>query len=315
MKLTHLRYFKHLASVLSYTKAAKDLFIAQPTLSTAIKRMEQELGFRLFCRSEGVAARIALTEQGKIYLEHVNRALDVYDEGVRLAEESHRLVSNTMRLGTVYSMKGQFWSRAVSAFINSCETRPRIRMEQAYSRELARQLKEEKIDVAFAGLTEDSNDLNVVPVWSQPLVVCVNQEHPLAQKPSVKLADLRGYHLLTYGNDTSVSGGLSELFAGREDQFDLVRSFDDEITLASFAAADPRNVSLLVYSFLVNSFDGVVCLPIEDVPPEFYKIYLMSRKEKHPRLVNDFIQFMSSYHFPELYSHQAHMLKRQLTEE
>ncbi len=47
MKLAHLRYFKHLASVMSYTKAAKDLFIAQPTLSAAIIRMEQELGFSL----------------------------------------------------------------------------------------------------------------------------------------------------------------------------------------------------------------------------------------------------------------------------
>ena len=50
MKLAHLRYFKHLASVMSYTKAAKDLFIAQPTLSAAIIRMEQELGFSLLSR-------------------------------------------------------------------------------------------------------------------------------------------------------------------------------------------------------------------------------------------------------------------------
>ena len=104
MKLAHLRYFKHLASVMSYTKAAKDLFIAQPTLSAAIIRMEQELGFSLFNRSEGVASRIELTTQGKIYLEYVTRTLETYDEGIRLAEQSVAISENTMRLGTLYSV-------------------------------------------------------------------------------------------------------------------------------------------------------------------------------------------------------------------
>ena len=300
MKLAHLRYFKHLASVLSYTKAAKDLFIAQPTLSAAIKRMEQELGFPLFNRSEGVAARIELTNQGKIYLEYVTQALETYDEGIRLAEQSIAFSENTMRLGTVYSMKGQFWSQAVSVFVAQYEKRPLIHMEQAYSGELARQLKEGKIDVAFAAQTREATDLNMKLVWNQPLVVCVNKQHPLAQRESVSLEDLKGHRLLTYGKDSSVAMGLDDLFADKEDEFELVRGFDDEITLSSFASTDPHNVSLLVYSFLVNSFDDVVCLPIDGVPKDFHKIYLMSRKEPHSKLVSEFISFMSNCEFPEI---------------
>ena len=56
MRLDYLRYFDHLAEVLNYTRAAEDLFIAQPTLSVAIKRMEKELGIKLFQRSEGLNA-------------------------------------------------------------------------------------------------------------------------------------------------------------------------------------------------------------------------------------------------------------------
>lgn len=303
MKLAHLRYFKHLASVMSYTKAAKDLFIAQPTLSAAIIRMEQELGFTLFKRSEGVASRIELTTQGKIYLEYITRALDTYDEGIRLAEQAVAISENTMRLGTLYSTKGQFWSQAVSAFVAQYDRRPLLHMQQAYSGELARQLKEGKIDVAFAAQTKYASDLNMTLVWQQPLVICVNKAHPLAQKKSVTFDDLKQYRILTYGKDSSMSRGLDELFAGKEDEFELVRSFDDEITLSSFASADPENVSLLVYSFLVNSFDDVVCLPIEGVPADFHKVYLMSRKEPHSQLVSDFISFMSSYAFPELLVH------------
>lgn len=64
MRLDYLRYFDHLAEVLNYTRAAEDLFIAQPTLSVAIKRMEKELGIKLFQRSEG-STRIELTEMGQ----------------------------------------------------------------------------------------------------------------------------------------------------------------------------------------------------------------------------------------------------------
>lgn len=59
MKLDHLRYFDRLAEMLSYTKAAQDLYIAQPTLSAAIKRMEQEIGLTLFRRAEGVARALS----------------------------------------------------------------------------------------------------------------------------------------------------------------------------------------------------------------------------------------------------------------
>ena len=70
MKLDHLRYFDRLADVLSYTNAAKSLYIAQPTLSAAIKRMEQEVGLTLFRRAEGVASGVELTEQGRIFHEY-----------------------------------------------------------------------------------------------------------------------------------------------------------------------------------------------------------------------------------------------------
>ena len=91
---------------------------------------------------------------------------------------------------------------------------------------------------------------------------------------------------------------LDKLLDGRGCELNLIRSFDDEIALSSFVASNPERISLLVYSFLVNAFDDVVCLPIRDVPLDFHKIYLMSRKEEHSQLVGDFIDFMSTYPFP-----------------
>ena len=86
MRLDYLRYFDHLANVLNYTRAAEDLYIAQPTLSVAMKRMEKELGIKLFRRGEK-GTHIELTETGAAFHEYVALALKNYDKGLRVARE------------------------------------------------------------------------------------------------------------------------------------------------------------------------------------------------------------------------------------
>ena len=86
----YLRYFKRLAEVGNYTKASQDLFIAQPTLSLAIKRMEEQLGFPLFDRTKN---GIRLTESGQVFYEFASRCIDDYETGVRLAQEKQGQIS------------------------------------------------------------------------------------------------------------------------------------------------------------------------------------------------------------------------------
>ncbi len=300
MKLDHLRYFDRLAEMLSYTKAAQSLYIAQPTLSAAIKRMEQEVGLTLFRRAEGVASGVQLTEQGTIFHEYVKQALERYDEGLRKATELQNKDANLLRLGTVYSMKGSFWSSAIDEFINQWGSLPQFHMEQAYSADLARQLKNGDIDVAFAANTSEAKGLNIVPVWSQCLVACVNRKSPLALRSELSLDDLKDERLLTYSDKSSVADSLRSLLAGREDEFDMLNIFDDELSLASFVSSHTNNVALMVYSILVNAYSDVVCLPIVDAPENFHQIYLMSRKERHSQIVADFIAFMQQREFPLL---------------
>lgn len=148
MRLDYLRYFDHLAEVLNYTRAAEDLFIAQPTLSVAIKRMEKELGIKLFQRSEG-STRIELTEMGKAYHEYVALALKDLDKGLRIAREIQGEMNSSVRVGTIYAMQGRFWSEAIESFISSSQVKPQIAIEQAFSPELTQRLRRGDIDVAF----------------------------------------------------------------------------------------------------------------------------------------------------------------------
>ena len=181
-------------------------------------------------------------------------------------------------------------------------------MEQAYSAELAKQLKSRGIDVAFAAMTPEAAGLNHVHVWSQSLVACVNVENPLAQRTSIALDELKDERLLTYSAKSSVSPSIDELFGSRMKEFNVVRSFDDELSLSSFVSSHSNNVAVMVYSILVNAFDDVVCIPITDAPADFHKIYLMSRNEPHSKIVGDFIDFMSSYEFPDIFAESRNAL-------
>ena len=283
--------------MLNYTRAAEDLYIAQPTLSVAIKRMEKELGIKLFQRSEG-STRIELTEMGKAYHEYVALALKDLDKGLRIAREIQGEMNSSVRVGTIYAMQGRFWSEAIESFVSSYQSKPKIAIEQALSPELTQRLRKGDIDVAFASRVEGSEDFNHVLVWSQPLVLGVHKDSPLAKRKSVNLSDLMNREVLTYSTASPTNPSINEHLP--LDKMNLRREFADEITMCSLVSSSKEKMALFCYSFLVSAFQDVVCLRVNDLPVDFHKVYLISRRETHPKVVDDFIDFMSAYRVPKI---------------
>ncbi len=299
MRLEYLYYFKRLAETLNYTKAAKDLYVAQPTLSVAIKRMEQELGFTLFERGNAGSGGTRLTEAGQLMYEHVSIALSSYEKGLAEARETLGNTNSKLRLGTLYCMQGRFFSQALSEFWESCSIHPTIKITQAYSRELISSLHKGTIDVAFTSLIDEAKDLQKVLCWSMPLVLAVNCNSKLASKSFVTVEDLVDLNIITYGKNSPVYNSMNTF--ARSHGLKLMNSYEDEITMCSVVTANGDLSALCCYSFLVKAFDEVKCLPIKGIPVDFHKIYLMSRKESQPRVVQEFIDFMSKYRFPNVF--------------
>lgn len=296
MRVEDLRYFEHVAKVLNYTRASKDLHISQPALSLAVKRLEEEWGVQLLERNR---AAVELTDIGRDIMECVSSALYDLDRARMLAEESLGAENAEINLGTIYAMQGKFWSQALFDFRRQCSHDPQITVTQAYSKELLRRLRAGQLDVAFASRIGDMRDLQYSLCWSQSLVLGVNKRHPFAQKDSISLTELEGMEILSYNPYSPVTEGLRDLI----DDYGLnvQYAFDDEITLSSIISADQSQVALFCYSLLINAFDDVVCLPIREAPVDFHKTYVVSRDEsRRPRVVQEFIDFMSAYRFPRL---------------
>ncbi len=296
MRVEDLRYFEHLAEVLNYTRASKDLDISQPTLSLAIKRLEEEWGVQLFSRNRST---VELTDIGRDISDCVTGALRSLDRARVLAEESLGTENAVINLGTIHAMQGKFWSQALFEFRNQSPYDPHITVTQAYSRELLRRLRTGQLDVAFASRIEDTPDLRYNLCWSQPLVLGVNKKHPLAKQKDVSLADLKGLEILSYDTASPVYQEIVDLIEGRD--LNVSFSYDDEITLSSLVAGNEGKVALFCYSLMINAFDDVVCLPVREAPVDFHKTYVVSRDEgRQPKVVQEFIDFMSAYHFPRL---------------
>ena len=294
MNLSHLTYFKKLAEVKHYTKAAAELYIAQPTLSVAISSLEKELGTPLFERKNN---QILLTPCGKQFYHYVCIALQNIEKGITAVHEYAGMINGQINLGTLYAMQGKYWSEAIRAFHEEYSTPIQINITQGFTPTLTRDLKADKLDVVFAGQTEPDPDLISVPCWAQELAVAVNKAHPLASKKEISLDELEGYHILTYKKSSIVAEELMEVLGSRK--YDIEFAYNDEITLSSLVTSNKDDVSLLCYSFLVKAFDEVVFIPVKEAPKDFHKVYLLSKKQgEKSQLLRDFITFMSSYRFP-----------------
>lgn len=294
MNLSHLTYFKKLAEVKHYTKAAAELYIAQPTLSVAISSLEKELGTPLFERKNN---QILLTPCGKQFYHYVCIALQNIEKGITAVHEYAGMINGQINLGTLYAMQGEYWSEAIRAFHEEYGAPIQINITQGFTPALTRDLKADKLDVVFAGQTEPDPDLISVPCWAQELAVAVNKAHPLASKKEISLDELEDYHILTYKKSSIVAEELMEVLGSRK--YDIEFAYNDEITLSSLVTSNKDDVSLLCYSFLAKAFDEVVFIPVKEAPKDFHKVYLLSKKQgEKSQLLRDFITFMSSYHFP-----------------
>ena len=177
MNYNYLRYFSVLAQVEHYTLAAARLGISQPSLSSAIHHLENELGgVRLF---EKVGRNIRLTEEGRYYQEKVDAALKELNTASLTLQQSKVSAPVPIRLGVVSGTLRGTVAGEIAAYLRQNE-RIRFRMTESSAEDLMDMVRQEKLDMAIVDITDRDRTLHFRKLCRRNFCAALPVAHPLA---------------------------------------------------------------------------------------------------------------------------------------
>jgi LysR family hydrogen peroxide-inducible transcriptional activator len=192
MNLRDLHYLVSLADHKHFGRAAEACFVSQPTLSTQLRKLEEELGVTLVERNP---RKVLLTDVGR---QIVARARDVLNEVEQIKHIAHRdqdPESGSLRLG-IFPTLGPYLLPHVLGTIRERFPRLELLLVEEKTPELVQRLREGKLDAAILALPVHDDTLHAEFLFEEPFLLAVPQSHPLARRPSLKLADLGDQSLL-----------------------------------------------------------------------------------------------------------------------
>lgn len=292
MNLSQLYYFKKLAELQHYTRAAKELYIAQPTLSDAISSLEKELGVSLFCR-DGRGVR--LTSDGGEFYRYVDDSLRALDEGIEAMGRRKAQVGGVVSLGATFTVQDDYLPSLLKAYRDRTDGSVRVETYQAFTNYLTQSLHNETLDVAFCGRREHEPDIAYFPVLSRSLELAVRADHELASRTSISLEELHGARIVTYRRGTPIGDEVHRLL-DRSSMKGVEALYDDDITMASALSVDGGLGALMLNSIGLKVFSGIVTVPLEGVRPDFYWVHLAySEKRAKTAAVQSFIDFVKGF--------------------
>ncbi|MDA8210268.1 MAG: selenium metabolism-associated LysR family transcriptional regulator [Clostridia bacterium] len=207
MNFNHLKVFLVVAKNLSYSRAAEELFISQPTVSIQVKKLEEELGIDLF---EQLGKKIYLTEAGKLLYSYVNRIFSLAVEAELAVQELKGLCSGQLVIGAS-TTPGIYLLPEIIGSFQELYPGLGISLEISNTHKVQEQLLLNQLDLGVVGeeLMLDPQ-LQIEPLIEDELVVIVAAGHPLAERQSITLEELFQQRLILRERGSSTREVLEE---------------------------------------------------------------------------------------------------------
>ncbi|HEX5959685.1 MAG TPA: DNA-binding transcriptional regulator OxyR [Rhodanobacteraceae bacterium] len=192
MNLRDLHYLVALADHKHFGRAAEASFVSQPTLSTQIRKLEEELGVTLVERNP---RKVLLTEVGKQIVARAREVLNEVEQIRRIAHRDQDPEAGTLRLG-IFPTLGPYLLPHVLGTLRERYPRLELLLVEEKTPELLQRLREGKLDCAILALPVHDDTLHAEFLFEEPFLLAAPDTHPLAGRKLLKLADLEDEHLL-----------------------------------------------------------------------------------------------------------------------
>jgi LysR family hydrogen peroxide-inducible transcriptional activator len=196
MTLTDLKYIVALARERHFGRAAKACFVSQPTLSVAVKKLEEQLDVALFERK---SQEVTPTPTGRLIVEQAARVLEAADEVKHLAGQGRNQLDGPIRLGAIYTIGPYLYPHLIPAMRKLAPKMPML-VEENYTSRLAERLRAGDLDAIVISTPFSEPGVVVRVLYEEPFVVAFPAGHEWKKRSTVGARELAKESLLLLGS-------------------------------------------------------------------------------------------------------------------
>jgi len=186
MTLTELKYIVAVAREKHFGHAAEACFVAQPTLSVAIKKLEDELGVVIFERG---GTEISMTPIGAQIVAQAERVLEQTMAIKEIAKQNKDPLAGPFRLGIIYTIAPYLLPPLVKIMIDKVPQMPLV-LQENFTVKLIELLRQGELDAAIMALPFQTHGLMTQALYDEPFVVAVPKHHPWAGRERIPSEEL-----------------------------------------------------------------------------------------------------------------------------
>lgn len=274
MNLRQLYYFKTIAELEHYTRAAEALYVSQSSLSHAIRELENELHVELFTRQ---GRNIKLTKHGELFYPHVKKTIETLENGISQLQDYIDPNRGTVSLSAFPSLDA-FVSDAIVQYLSATgRVDVRFQYEHDGFHEIHQKLIRGDIDLAISTKIEDPR-IDGVRIGAHSLVLLVPEKHPFARKERVSLKELDGESFTTYDADSQLGVQIKQYLRELNVQPNIVMEARQDLVIYGLVSSG-HSVAITPLPLSGTPYN-VTPIPISDDIPR-RDIYLLWNKERY----------------------------------
>lgn len=254
MTLTELRYIVAVARERHFGRAAEACFVSQPTLSVAIKKLEEELDCKIFERGGN---EVSVTPVGEEIVRQAQQVIEQAQGIKEIAKRGKDPLAGPLRVGVIYTIGPYLLPDLVRQAIDRTPQMP-LMLQENFTARLLEMLRTGELDCAIMAEPFPDAGLAVAPLYDEPFVIAVPSKHPLARRKRIPAEELKRETMLLLGTGHCFRDHVLEV-CPEHARF----SSDAEGIRKSFEGS-----SLETIKYMVASGMGITVVPQLSVPAE-----------------------------------------------
>lgn len=300
MEKNQLLYAIKVAEKQSITKAAKELYITQPSLSNQIIKLEEELNIKLFERKKN---KIILTEAGEAFVKFSEIIINDFKKLEKLMKDYSSLNKGTLKIGILPIFSSLKLPNQLFEFKESFKN-INIKIKEAGSSNLIKEILRKELDVAFVILTENnlnklSSELNIIKLQEDRINVIVPNNHKFSKEKQINLDNLTSEKFIFSNDNYQFPNILLNYLNFHQIPYEISCSctqIDTMLTLVSKNFGITFCSEITIKNKLSKKEKDKLKITSIPLSPSFERgIYMISSKTiKDYPILNKFINFMSS---------------------